>query len=395
MTPLSPAFTAALLSGDHGVATRITAIDQDEREIAEWTTEEGYATAGALSIARERQPRRFVDFTLANPGGIWTPRTVRDLLALYRRVKVERGVVLANGSTEWIGKIVGLITNPRTQLTSDDSTVSVVAPDLWRLIMRSRSQEAQAWEPGTGIGQVIREALDPAGFTSLTWDIDDGGAVVSMLLVLVADQIRAEFALKVAVDHGLEVYVRMTTVYIRPVACIGADCPTGPGPHFRAADDLVFALVEGQITKEVTKDVNAEDLYNHTTAGGESTNGPLVWAEARDLDPLSPVYDPPDGSGPIGDQQREPYRSAGITDQVQALQVAETLLLESTFVEHAYGIRALIDPRLDEGDAGHVGPFSDIDADDDVLVDTLSYGLSVGEGQDEMALTSKALRRLV
>jgi hypothetical protein len=91
-------------------------------------------------------------------------------------------------------------------------------------------------------------------------------------------------------------------------------------------------------------------LKNRTIVVGEQGTAAPIRIELRDLNPLSPGYNPPSGHpdypGPLGDRP-DLYRSSGIVDEGVLYEVARRRLTERALVEEQIQAEVPVNPAHD------------------------------------------------
>jgi hypothetical protein len=130
-----------------------------------------------------------------------------------------------------------------------------------------------------------------------------------------------------------------------------------------------------------------EQVFNRANVVGVAPDRYPIEAEARDLNPLSPTYNPPDGSGPLGDRPRTRFESADIHDQGTANAVALRLLYEGALFEEGVALRAVPLPGVEHR---HVARIVGASADDTYLLDSVTIPLRAGE----MSMATRRVRSL-
>jgi hypothetical protein len=257
--------------------------------------------------------------------------------------------------------------------------ITVQAQDRMKLAVKSRVVTPEIYDAGRPVGDVIAAIAQAAGMGATLYAMDDGGKALAADRFLDPDTDRVEAMKNLANDYALDLYV-------------DADGRLTCSPSLTSLDDVsaVYGLSRGSqaVMLGLVKELSDDRLYNHVLVTGEAADLAPVSAEARDLNPLSPAYNPVDGTGPIGDRLYT-YSSALIRDEQQAQEVADALLIRVALIEEAIRVPSIPNPALEVGDAVEVTEPASGTADV-YLVDTLT--MPVGSGA--MTLTARKLRSL-
>lgn len=396
----------------HGVRTRITQIDWDRREIRELTDEnaspgfvvpgfgrvgaqDGALLGGSITLSRLSLPAATLNATIANPGGLWTPRAIGDAFQIGSLLKIERGIVAPQGSIRFT-QMIAYVDRPQVQVTADDNVLSIQASDLWSLFVAKQSRTVLTFERGQGVGHAIRTIALLAGWPSgdQWFDFSDDRQVFDTPRSYPAYTLLPDLMLQIAADYALELRPRYDGTLLLQ-----------PAPTVTSALTPVRTYQPGETSTllAVTKGLGKGNLHNAVEVEGQSHYlGRVVRGSARDLNPASPTYNPPpgldpawpNGGGPMGDLLMGPIRSAGITTEAQARRKAEQLLFEACLFEETHDWSFVNDPSVLVGDPVFLGePTSDTSGVE--LLDQISQDLSAGEGNDSSEVSSKRMRTLV
>jgi hypothetical protein len=375
--PHSAGFAAAIL-GPHRRTSRVALLNAD-LTVAEYITgDDGVVISGSVSI--DSTKRRSCQVTLVNEDGEWTPTGPDSPLYLNRLIRVERGVYVDDGP-EYVTLGVFLIDRPEVDVRESGSTMSVQGQDRLKLAVKSKFTRPTRYYEGEGLGEVIRAIAQDAGMGATLYRLDDDGKNLAADRMFEIGDDRVDAIRLLSTSYGLEAFVDADGYFV-----------VQPAMRPDTIPDPAFTFVRGEtaIMLGVRKGWDDDRLYNHSFVSGESSDllAP-VSAEARDLNPLSPVYNPVDGTGPIGDRVFT-YTSAMIRSVDQAQDVADALLLEIALVEETIEIPSVVHPALEAGDViGVIEPLSR--TNDAYLIDTLT--IPIGPGS--MTTASKQVRELV
>lgn len=375
MRTVTAAFNEAV-RGSHERVTRISLLDGNLAVLAELTGTDGVAVDGSVSIDAAR--RRSFNISLADPDGDWTPVGPGDVLFPNRLLRIERGIVIA-GVPELVSLGVFLIDRPVTTVTAAGARVEISGQDRVKLALKSRFTVPTTFEAGRPIGDVVRAIAQAAGMGSTLYRLDDQGKTLAADRTFDTDADRWASLVALATDYALEAYVDADGYLVLAPAVTESTMPASSWTFERGADAIMLGI---------TKDLTDDRLYNHVRVSGESSDQPPLAAEARDLNPASSAYNPPDGSGPIGDRLYT-YSSPGIRSFEQAADVAAALLPTVALIEEAISVPSVVHPALEVGDAVVIDePQSR--TSDTYLLDTVSMPLAGGP----MTVTARKLRAL-
>lgn len=376
MRPVSAGFAAALRAGSHHAVSRVSVLRADLSTELVLTGEAGIAVGGAVSTDRAR--RRTMTLELVDETATWSPAAATDALFPNRLVRLERGVMVG-GEAELVSLGVFLVDRPTTAVGPAGATIRVAGQDRLKLAVRSAFTVPTRYEEGMAVADVVRAIAGAAGMGDTLYRLADGGAALGADRTYEVGYPRLDALRGLATDFALDLFVDADGYLVLQAAATDAALP---------APVWTFAPGEEALMLGVTKDLNDDRLYNHTLVSGEAANLPPVRGEARDLNPASPAYNPPDGTGPIGDRLYT-YASAMIRSEEQAQAVADALLLDVALVEEAITLPAIAHPALEAGDVVSIAePTARIA--DDYLIETLSVPLGTGE----MTLTTGRVRSL-
>lgn len=385
MQPVSSAYLDAIKTG-YELAPRITLLDEDDNEIEELTGADGYAINATVLMDRTRLPRRTVDMTIVNEGGLWTPKALAGKLWLQKRFKVQHGVTLPSGAVEYTTLGTFMVDRPR--VTFPETTVVAQGTDYWRIGYKRKFRSSVSFGVSTRLEVIVSTLGTLAGFSTSRMRLDDSSRLTTTQIVLpFGADVLAELT-KIVTDHAHEVY-----------ADYDGWLTLAPSPTAATAGAPVYSLYEGEdaVLLRVSKDWSDDRLYNAAIVVAEGAQREVVTAEARDLNPASPAYNPSPGTdpdwpngGPLGDRLLPIEYTSRLADEYAAYQRASALLFENSMVEETYSLDVAPIGALMPGDV--VGlQHRDSDTDDDLLIDSIRLGTKV---DDDQALGIKKLRSL-
>jgi hypothetical protein len=376
MRPHSAGFAAAIL-GAHQRTSRVALLNADLTVASFVTGDDGVVIHGSVTI--DSSKRRACEVVLVNEDGSWTPNGPDSPLYLNRLVRIERGVYV-NGGPEYVSLGVFLIDRPNVDVRGSGSTMTIRGQDRMKLAVKSKFTKPSRFYEGQGLGEVIQEIAQDAGMGATLYRIDDDGKTLAADRMFEIGEDRVDAMRLLSQSYGLEAFVDADGYLV-----------VQPAMRPDTIPDPVFTFVRGEnaIMLGISKGWDDDRLYNHSFVSGESSDQFPVSAEARDLNPLSPAYNPIDGTGPIGDRVFA-YTSAMIRSVDQAQDVADALLLQIALVEETIEIPSVVHPALEAGDVvGVIEPISK--TNDAYLIDSITIPL----GRGAMTTSSKQVRELV
>jgi hypothetical protein len=379
MRPVSDAFRAALAES-HTAVARVLVLASNLSVVTELED----VVSGAVSTDAER--RRSLSLTVANPDGMYTPAGPCDepdcahpehLLNWNRLLRAERGLVI-NGELEWVTLGTFLVDEPRAN--SAESQITLQGQDRFKLALLSEFTRPTVYRYGDVVDEVIAAIAQDAGMGDELYRLAGGGRSLMAERVFELGDSRIEAIRALATEHALRVYVDAEGyLVVEPAPTVDTLPPSS----------WTFARGSTSLLLNVTKGWSDQRLRNHVLVTGEGSDLPPISAEARDLNPDSPAYNPVDGTGPLGDRLHT-YSSPMIRDVQLAQDVANALLLEVTLIEETIDVPTVVVPQLEAGDVVSVFD-SPTRTSDDYLVDTLTIPLTV---DGEMTFQSRRIRSL-
>jgi len=333
-------------------------------------------TGGTVTYGSDR--RRMCSIDVGAADGAWSPAAPGDAYYPNTLLRLERGVVI-DGEPEYVPLGVFVVDRPAVTVTQTGARITVQGQDRLKLAAKSRFTLPTAYAEGLLVGDVIAAIAQDAGMGADLYRIDDGGKALAADRVFETGDNRTDAIHQLALDYALEVYVDADGLLAVEPALTEATIPASVWTFERGA---------GAIMLELTKGIDDDRLYNHVLVTGEASDLFPVRGEARDLNPDSPAYNPPDGTGPIGDRLYT-YTSAMIRSDDQAQEVADATLLRVALVEETIRIPAIVHPGFEVGDVVTIiEPISR--TSDTYLLDEVQIPL----GRGAMSLGTRKLRSL-
>lgn len=369
------------------LSTRIVLLDDMRQPLIQITGDdgEGIAFAGGFAARRIGNPSRTADLSVVNDHGAWTPTSLASEFSIGRYATVERVVSYA-GNEASFQLMIGQITDPSIEVTPTDDFMGLKLVDLWRVLQKKRFQSMLVKQRGMRLREWVRIAAVAAGWPDddSQFDLDDGGAAFTEdqpveLYGLIADDLEQS-----AEAFGCWIRVGYDGTLLLSVLPTVDD----QGTSIRS-----YSPGETSTLMRLGKQLTDAGFYNHTRVTGQSLrSGVVVEAEWRDLNPLSPSYNPPagidpqylGGGGPLGDRMMEPYSSSLILTYEAALAKAKQLGFAAATLQETHNISAIADASLEPGDVITLG-VEEADAVGDLLLNDVQMGLADGgEGDSDL-----------
>lgn len=355
----------ALLRDSHQRVVRVSVLDDLFNPLPGlvFTGTEGYTIGGRVAQDAGKLVRRSLSIELANPGGVWTPAGPGDPFWWDKQLRVERGV-RAGGVDYLAPQGVFLIDTP----SWGGGTLGISGMDRLDRALRAKFIDPTTYELSGGggparVGATIRAMLELAGVGTTLWSVDDGGAELGAPRSYEPDEEIMSAAKTLATDFSLDVFADANGyIVIRPKQ---DPAELGESWLFREGTDSTLL--------DLSKTWSRERFYNHVVAIGESSDlDPPIRGEAAITDPASPLRI----TGLMGDRLYT-YKSAMITTQGQADDVAASLLWEHALIEEELDVEFVPHPGLEAGDAVRI-VHPDSRTDDLYVIDTLQLPLGSG-----------------
>lgn len=372
MHEVSAALLAVLLQS-HRPAVRLSFLTDLDTVLHEVPSR---LLSGSVSIDRTRSVPRSAQVQIVDDDGLYLPVDSSSLVWPHRLVRVERGAYVGT-QPQYVPLITGLLDDVDT--SESGGSVGFAVWSRLRLADQQFSAPV-SFNAGTRLADVVRSVCESAGLGADDdwYDLDDGGATLTAVRTFDVQENMLRALGELALAHGCGLGddgLGRTTLSPFP------DLATAPSV-------LSFAAGQYSLLTSLGRRLRATGtVYNRAIVVGVAPDRYPIRAEARDLNPLSPTYNPEDGSGPIGDRPAPPYVSADIHTQGQANAVALRLLYEGALLEEVLDARAIPVPGLE----CDVVTFTGTNVDDTYLLDSVSFPL----GEGDMGMTVRKLRSLI
>jgi hypothetical protein len=363
--PILPLTLAEALKRHHTPVARVTFLGLHLDDVLHVVTD---ALDGSVSSERGRNINRSGQLALPNVDGLLTPQA--GLVAANRLVRIERGVLIGD-----VPQYSELLTGVLDEWSIKEGSAEVSFTVWSRLHLAARDfSEPFTVAAGVPLDEAVRMIAELAGLglSDELYELDSGGATLATARTFdQGSMLDAMIAL--AFEHGLDLY---DDGHGRMVMHPFVDPATA---------DVAWEFAPGELSTllDATRSGRAVQAFNRAVVIGKWP----IRAEARVTNPDDPLYNPEDGSGPLGDRPRT-FRYPDIDDQAAATAVAHHLLREGALYEEAIQLGAVAIPLLGSRDVVRI---SAAGADDRYLLDQLSIPLLKGA----MSLSTRRVRSLL
>lgn len=325
---------ARLILESHAIAARAMLISEDG------ATQELPLVAGSVSADSSSIIRRSATLDVF---GTWSD-DVNSLLNPYGgpRIRIERGIRLDSGFTEWVPLVTGRITDISSSSDDKDSLLKLTVKDDMFTIKQDRfdvtTTTNTAEKVVDAIKRLLQETLPNRTFSDFTESTDMCGE-----LDLQRD--RADGIAKLATSIGAECYTTRD----------GMGFILRPSPSFADTPRWQLGVGDRGNVISVERSRSAEGTYNRVYAYGESNEATGVEGEPPPAPPvsaaavISDITDPLYYGGPFGKVTRF-YKSPLLTTTEQAQGAADSLLEKARGRNYEISFVTLVNPAVEPGD---------------------------------------------
>lgn len=292
--------------------------------------------SGSVEIDSRRAIRRTCSLTLAGDDATLIPLASNATLTPYgNEIKLWRGVVLDDGTTEEVPLGVFLLTNVNIGQRSDGTTISLSGSDRSLRVQRARwtaPYQIRATNLTTALSALLLDRWPDIstslGATSFT--------VTAATLGLDNNNDPWKDAQELAKAAGYELYFDGNgTAVIVPIP-----------DYSDTSSQATYTEDQDAVLLEISRTISADETYNGVIVTGEGTQSASVFrGEAWDNDVTSPTY----RYGPFGQVPRF-YSSPLITSNDQAATAAAAILSKSKGTVEQIRWSQICDPSLEGGD---------------------------------------------
>lgn len=317
-------------------------------------------------------------FTIEEIGGSLVPSSIYDTLAPYgNEIRLYRGVVLDDGTEEYVPQGVFLITNVEVEESSNGLRIAVTGVDRSVKISRARWTNTYSITNGTNVADAIA-ALVADRYPDVQTSFSTTTATVgTTVLGTETDNDPWRDAIKLADSAGMELYFDGDGILVlRSVR--DYDSIFSPDAVYRENSEAMILSIRRRITNEQS--------YNGVVVTAEGTSTDTVFrVEVWDEDPSSPTYR-------YGNFGQVPlfYSSPLITTEAQATSAATALLAKKKGYVESVDWNQIVDPSLDAADV--IAVFNaDTRLQRLLVVDRLSIPMSASQPMTATARTVRVL----
>lgn len=324
MWPTSPAFATALAAGSRSWRSRVDVLYANEVVEALNVVVDGSVSIDNVAV------RRAGRFSLVDPTGSLTPRDAHDLLAPKgTEVRPMRGLVLADGTVEWVPLGVLGIAEPKITNSSGGVRISLTCRDRVDAVRARRFAAPYRVAAGTPTHQAIADIVTSrlAVDTRLTVT---GYTTPELSYEALSDPWDAvrDLANSDALVAAFDPLGNLSVTRDEPVA-------TG----------VEYAPGAASLVMGTERSISAENTYSGVVVRVEHPDVDPFTVEVWDLDPKSPTYaDGPFGRRPYG------YASPVIRTAAQATAVGQVLLRRVSRMRQEATLRTIGHPGHEVGD---------------------------------------------
>lgn len=337
----------------------------------------GDALDGSVDIDRTREVPRLGRIVIDGRLDAYRPRTVASWTWPYRLWRLERGAIVA-GTPQYTPLMTGLLNEPSESVRSRKVPATLTS----RLALANQQFSGPlVLRAGTRLQDVVYTigAMAGLGTDPALYQLADASRALGADRACDVQDNMLQTMHQLATDNGL---VLSDDALGRTTLAPWVEPTTAPAVWaFNATADAV--------TLDVVRTVRAQErIYNRSIVVGVAPYRLPIEAQARDLNPASPTYNPETGSGPVGDRPAPRHVSADIHDQATANLVALQRLYEGALFEETVNVPAVPLPGVE---ANQVVRIVGAGADATFLLDRVSLPLRGGR----MELSTRRLRSLI
>jgi hypothetical protein len=326
--PVAPPSQEALDSVLAPVTNVTRRVDIYESDATTLWEQNARILGGGVNCDADRDEQRSFDLIFDNRDGRYGSDP--DEFWYDKIIKPYRGVIRADGETEdWQ---LGEFMIDQIEDAHFPHEVKVTGRDLTKKLIKSKFGLPTNFTKGQIVEQVIKNIALNAGITRFNFDIT--GQTLQQDYLFEMHSERWPAIKDLAIAHGYEVKFDAQGYMILQ--------------EFRdpVTDPAVWTFSTGEMgmVSEWARRAKDDRLYNHVSVVGESSSGILAWAEARNTNPTSPSR-----IARIG-ERTYPYKSAFITSNSQAQQIANNFLAVFSLESWEIDLGSIVLPWLEQGE---------------------------------------------
>lgn len=337
MLTASDAFKARATQS-HERTLKFQQLDSNLQVIQEFTPD---VVQGEIQLQANQEGRRTLTMTLANKKGVYTPTQTSDPFWFNATLRVQYGVIFANGTTEYITLGTFLVNQASSTIANGERAIRVSAGDFWKKFQIYSLTSVAKYAAGSSLKAAIIDLATRAGVTQ--YNVDPAlnattfhAAPSADLQLARATPLNDAFGI-LANDYFLDFWfdefgVFQVRTYIDPSTYVTS---------FSLAD------TDPGVNKLEPEIKDSADIKNHVGVSSTNLDIQPIFAEAKDNNTNSPTYI----GGQFGDRYFE-YQGDWIQTAAQALTTAQSILKRKLFYARAIKAETVPMPWLDGFDVG-------------------------------------------
>lgn len=387
MRPISTEAKVDLRSGHQVVTSRVTAVHYDGAEFTDLPIEPG----GTVSFDATAAVRATASLTIADPG-LWPGNdTNHPLHPFGNELRVERGIVLPSGRTEWIPLLQGPFAPKRK--TPATAGFDVTVKDRFSVLATDKFDTDQTFEGQRVTDEITRIVRQTYPGLEVRVRTDSTATVPKMDV----QRDRAAALTKMATAIGCDVFFDIegdtVVLVIAPTPSLDDD----PVWWFDAGPNGVLVGTDETIDPSVAFNYwRASGVASQATdPSGQASDTPVPYAVVVDDDPSSPLYigvhDEATDAWVGGRWPKTPrlFASPLLTTTDQCVSAAQSLRERTRGMYYHVDYTVLPMPALQVGDvcAGQVSPNGTTTK---IIADKFDVALSSSGG--DQAVTTRGVQ---
>lgn len=283
---------------------------------------------GDVTLDSSADIRGTLDITIDGTD-MFSFRASGQLTPYGNEIFVQRGVMYASGSREWVS--LGYYRIYQVEQDGEpDSPIRISGRDRMSAIIDARMVDIIQFDVGTSVFDIFETLLFEV-YPDATPDFDYDASLDTIIRPQVADEDRYQFLLDLARSRGKVMFWDQTGNFV---------IQTAPDPS-----DVVSQVNAGEngVLLSMNRQLNRDGVYNAVIATGQAPDGlDPVRAVARDMNPDSPTF----WNGKFGKVPRY-YFSTFITTVEQASSAAEKILVRSLGLPYNVNFQMVPNPALE------------------------------------------------
>jgi hypothetical protein len=324
MWPTTQAFNTALLAGSRLWRSKVEVLYSGSV-----VTSLDVVTTGEVDID-DVAVRRSLRMSMVDVDGTLTPADAKDLLAPKgTEVRVYKGLVLSDGSTEWVPLGTFGVEEPEVQAHQPGTRINLTGYDRVDAIRLRRFDAPWSVASGTPTSQAIGDIVT-SRLSCPTRLATTGNTTTEVVFDELSDPWDAVRAIAEA-DSMIAYFDPLGTLVVEP------DVETETG--------VVYQGGEGSLLLDCERTIRSDTTYSGVIVKSSHPDIAPIRVVLWDTDPNSPTY----YLGPFG---KRPYGFASplITDSGMATTAATTILARVSRMKQSITVNTIGNPGHDIGD---------------------------------------------